>query len=227
MSVKNSLFDFKLTFQKIPTELSLFFIFSVFCANLMANKELIRFSFFALDCGTVFSWGMFLCLDIICKKWGTKTSIQISIIALFVNLVFSSIFFILSKLPGNWSQFYVYQNKIINDSLNSTFGNSFYIVFISSVAFLISSSVNAFLNSKIGDFIKRKNYSEFAIRSFISTFFSQFVDNMIFTIFVSKIIFRWNWIQVFICVSVQVLFELLTEIFFSPFGYKYLLSLKD
>ena len=39
----------------------------------------------ALDCGFVVSWVSFLCQDMICKRFGAKASIKISILALLVT----------------------------------------------------------------------------------------------------------------------------------------------
>ena len=87
--------DFKILLRNIPSTTILFFTLSVVCANLMANKELINFKYLALDCGFVFSWIMFLCMDIICKRWGAKASIKVSLFAFFINFCVCLSFFLL------------------------------------------------------------------------------------------------------------------------------------
>ena len=84
--LKQELTDYKILLRNIPSPTILFFTLSVVCANLMANKELINFKYLALDCGFAFSWIMFLCMDIICKRYGAKASVKISIFALGINL---------------------------------------------------------------------------------------------------------------------------------------------
>ena len=70
--IKKELKDYKLLFRNIPSlTITLFFI-SVVCANLMANKELFNYKYVALDCGFVFSWIMFLCMDVICNTGEQK-----------------------------------------------------------------------------------------------------------------------------------------------------------
>lgn len=91
--VKRELTDYKILLRNIPSPTILFFTLSVVCANLMANKELFNFEYIALDCGFVFSWIMFLCMDIICKRWGAKASVKISIFALMINLCVCFSFF--------------------------------------------------------------------------------------------------------------------------------------
>ena len=102
--VKRELTDYKILLRNIPSPTILFFTLSVVCANLMANKELFNFEYIALDCGFVFSWIMFLCMDIICKRWGAKASVKISIFALMINLCVCFSFFLLSKTVMNCSE---------------------------------------------------------------------------------------------------------------------------
>ena len=192
--------DFKILLRNIPSLTVSIFILSVVCANLMANKELVTFKYAALDCGFAFSWIMFLCMDVICKRWGAKASIKISLVALAVNLFICVSFALLAKTPGKWG--------------------SWYVVLGSSVAFVSSSVVNAHLNCAIGSLFKSDGFFSFASRSYISTAIAQLVDNFIFATIVSKVFFGWTWIQVFVCSAIGAGFELLGEVFFSGLGYK-------
>ncbi len=224
--IKRELTDYKILLRNIPSPTILFFTLSVVCANLMANKELINFEYIALDCGFAFSWIMFLCMDVICKRWGAKACVKISVFALLINLCVCLSFFLLSKTPGNWGEFYTYQNEVVNLSLNKTFGGSWYVVLGSATAFLISSIINALLNKTVGKIAEEKlqkdNFTTFALRSYISTFVAQFADNMIFATIVSKVFFGWTWTQVLICSVFGATCELLCEVLFSGFGFKIL-----
>lgn len=212
--------DFKILLRNIPSLTVSIFILSVVCANLMANKELVNFKFVALDCGFAFSWIMFLCMDVICKRWGAKAAIKISLVALAANLFICVSFALLAKTPGMWGEYYTSENSLVNDALNATFAGSWYVVLGSSVAFVSSSVVNALLNCAIGSLFKSDGFFSFASRSYISTAIAQLVDNFIFATIVSKIFFGWTWIQVFVCSAIGAGFELLGEIFFSGLGYK-------
>ena len=202
--------DFKILLRNIPSLTVSIFILSVVCANLMANKELVTFKYAALDCGFAFSWIMFLCMDVICKRWGAKASIKISLVALAVNLFICVSFALLAKTPGKWGEYYASENSLVNDALNATFAGSWYVVLGSSVAFVSSSVVNALLNCAIGSLFKSDGFFSFASRSYISTAIAQLVDNFIFA----------TWIQVFVCSAIGAGFELLGEVFFSGLGYK-------
>ena len=79
--IKKVMEDYKVLLRSIPAAtVSLFFV-SVIMMNLLANKELISLPYLALDCGFVVSWVSFLCQDMICKRFGAKASIKISILA--------------------------------------------------------------------------------------------------------------------------------------------------
>ncbi|MCR5496155.1 MAG: VUT family protein [Treponema sp.] len=212
--------DIKVLLRNIPSITVTVFILSVVCANLMANKELCNIGYLALDCGFAFSWLMFLCMDVICKRYGPKASIEVSVIALLVNLCVCGLFFLLSLTPGKWGEFYSFELDSVNTALNNTFGGAWYVVLGSGLAFLTSSVVNALLNNSLGKKLKKNNFIAFAFRSYISTMIAQFVDNFIFATVVSKIFFGWNWTQVIICSLIGAGCELLAEILFSGFGWK-------
>ena len=216
--------DFKLLMRSIPSLTITLFVLSVVCANLMANKELINYKYVALDCGTVFSWIMFLCMDVICKRWGGKASLKVSVLALVINLGVCLSFALQSLAPGMWGSFYDSGLEEVNIALNATFGGSWYVVLGSSLAFLISSLVNAGLNSWIGATTKLAGFKAFALRSYVSTALAQLVDNLIFTTTVSKIFFGWTWTQVIVCALIQAVWELLCEVLFSGLGYKIVCS---
>ena len=218
--ISQELNEYKLLLRNIPSLPISIFVLSVVCANLFANKELFTYKFIALDCGFVFSWIMFLCMDVICKMWGARASIKVSILALFINLTICLIFAILAKTPGNWAAFYDFENSVANEVINSTFSSSWYVVFGSALAFLLSSIVNSVLNSFIGSLLKSDGFVAFAIRSYVSTAIGQMVDNFVFATVVSKIFFGWTWTQVFVCSLIGAFFELLCEVVFSGFGYK-------
>ena len=201
--------DSKLLMRSIPSLTITLFVLSVVCANLMANKELVNYKYVAVDCGTVFSWIMFLCMDVICKRWGGKAALGFALLAL---------------APGKWGSFYDSGLLEVNSALNATFGGSWYVVLGSSIAFLISSAVNALLNSAIGAATKLAGFRAFALRSYLSTAVAQLVDNLIFTTLVSKIFFDWTWTQVLVCALIQAAWELLCEVLFSGIGYKVVCS---
>ncbi|MDY2589356.1 MAG: VUT family protein [Agathobacter sp.] len=218
--IKREYEDYKILLRNIPSLVVSLFIVSVIVMNLLANKELFSTKYLALDCGFTVSWVSFLCMDMICKHFGGKQAAKISLLALFINLMVCLLFKLMSLTPGMWGEFYSTGLTEVNDSLNSTFGGSWYIVLGSSTAMLVSAICNSIINTFIGKRLKKDNFVSFAIRSYISTGIAQFLDNLVFAVMVSYVFFGWTPLQVITCSLTGALAELLFEIVLSPVGYR-------
>ncbi len=218
--IKKELEDYKILLRSIPSLVVSLFIVSVIVMNLLANKELFSTKYLALDCGFTVSWVSFLCMDMICKHFGGKQAAKISLLALFINLMVCLLFKLMSMTPGMWGEYYSSGLNEVNDSLNSTFGGSWYIVLGSSTAMLVSAICNSLINTFIGKRLKKDNFASFAIRSYISTGIAQFLDNLVFAVMVSYVFFGWSLVQVITCSLTGAFAELLFEVVLSPIGYK-------
>lgn len=218
--VQSTIEDYKILLRNIPSVTVTLFVVSVIVMNLLANKELISLPWLALDCGVAVSWVSFLCMDMICKRFGAKASIKVSLLALAINLAVCLLFWLMSMTPGMWGAYYTAQSMQVNDALNATFGGSWYVVFGSTMAMLCSSITNSVLNVGIGRRLHSNNFASFAVRSYVSTFIGQFVDNFVFASIVSHNFFGWTWTQVIACSLTGALVELLCEVFLSPVGYR-------
>lgn len=216
--------QFRLISREVPSSIVSLFVVSVVIMNLLANKEITTpFPYLVMDAGMLVSWISFLAMDMITKQFNAKAAIHLTIFALVVNLVFSLTFFIIGHLPGNWSPYYTYMLPEINLALDSMFMGNAFILFGSSLAFLTGSVSNALINQGIGHVLSiNSTFNAFAIRSFISTGFGQFIDNVTFNAVVSFTLFGWTWPQVIISALLGCLIELAFEIIFSPFSYRML-----
>ena len=212
--------DYKVLLRSIPASTVTLFIVSVIMMNLLANKELISLPCLALDCGFAVSWVSFLCMDMICKRFGARASIMVSVMALGINLGVSLVFWLLTLTPGMWGAYYDTGLLEVNDALNATIGGTWYVVLGSSCAMLTSSVVNSLLNQAIGRLEHKNTFGAFALRSYVSTGIAQFVDNLVFAIIVSHTFFGWTWLQVLTCSLTGAVAELLCEVFLSPVGYR-------
>lgn len=218
--IKSELEDYKILLRAIPCSVVVLFCTSVIMMNLLANKEVVTgFDWLRLDCGFFLSWMSFLGMDIITKRFGPKASIKISIFAIGINLLVCLINFVIVHIPGNWAMFYDLGDSA-NLALNATFGGTWYVLLGSTVAMLTSSVVNSTINYSLGKLFNKTSKLEFMVRSYVSTFIGQFVDNLIFATMVSYIFFGWTPIQVIICALTGAIAELLCEVIFSPIGYK-------
>ena len=212
--------DYKVLLRSIPASTVTLFIVSVIMMNLLANKELISLPWLALDCGFAVSWVSFLCMDMVCKRFGARASIMVSVMALGVNLAVSLVFWLLTLTPGMWGAYYDTGLLEVNDALNATIGGTWYVVLGSSCAMLTSSVVNSLLNQAIGRMEHKNTFGAFALRSYVSTGIAQFVDNLVFAVIVSHTFFGWTWLQVLTCSLTGAAAELLCEVFLSPVGYR-------
>ncbi len=221
--MKKTVSDFRILLRTVPPILVSLMILSVVGMNLLANKSInTGLDWLALDCGILFSWLIFLCMDVMTHCYGPKAATLMSFVALALNLVIALIFFIASRIPGVWGESFVEGSEaIINTALDNTFGGTWYIILGSSVAFISSAALNNFLNYGIGKLVKnREGFGVFALRSYVSTFIAQFADNLIFALIVSRLFFGWTLLQCFTCALTGAAAELLFEILFSPMGYK-------
>lgn len=219
--ISKQLKDIQCLMRSIPSGLTVIYLMSVVLMNLFASKELkTGFDWLVLDCGFLLSWISFLCMDIVTKHFGPKAAVKLSFIAIFVNLCACLIFKFVALLPGNWSEFYTFENECINEALNNTFGGNWFVLFGSTVAFITSSIVNAFVNFNIGKIFKKSNYRTFALRSYVSTLVAQLVDNLTFAFIVSLNFFGWSLTQCIVCSFCGCIAELLCEVIFGPIGFK-------
>ena len=212
--------DYRYLLRSIPSLVVSLFIVSVIMMNLLANKELLSLRYFALDCGFTLSWISFLCMDMICKRFGGKAAAKVSILALVVNLCACLIFKLMTMTPGMWGEYYSTGMPEVNDALNATFSGSWYVVMGSSIAMLAAAVTNSFINHTVAKHLRTDGYRAFAARSFISTGIAQFIDNLTFAAIVSYHFFGWTLAQVLICSITGAVAELLCEVLFSPIGYR-------
>lgn len=212
--------DYKMLLRAVPPLTLVFFVISVVFMNLFANKELLNFKYIALDCGFLLSWLSFLCMDMLTKRFGAKAAIKLSLFAIGINLFSCLLFYIVSVIGGNWGEYYTFNNPIANNAINNTIGGTGFVLFGSMVALAVASIVNAITNVGIGKLMKSNNFRAYAMRSYVSTMVGQFVDNMLFALIVSHTLFGWTLLQCVTCSFAGAIMELLSEVVFSPVGYK-------
>ena len=204
----------------IPATVVTLFVVSVICMNLLANKTLFQNDIIALDGGILISWLSFMCMDIITKHFGPEASNRISILATGINLLTCLIFFVASVIPSNANDY---------SAFDEIFGGAWFILLGSTVAFLSSAVINNRLNWMIGRAFKKDPDGKlaYAMRTYVSTFIGQFLDNFIFSVIVfvgfAPVFwdgFHWTVLQCAMCALTGAVAELMMEIVFSPIGYR-------
>lgn len=217
----------KILLRTIPANVVTLFAVSVVCMNLLANKTLIQLDWIALDGGILISWLSFMCMDIITKHFGPKASSIISLHAVSINLLTCLIFFVASIIPSTADDY---------TAFDGIFGGTWFVLLGSTVAFLSSAVINNILNHTIGKCFHNNPDGKlaYAMRTYISTFIGQFLDNFIFSVIVFVFFapifwdgFCWTVLQCATCALTGAMAELLMEIIFSPFGYRITRKWKD
>lgn len=218
---KNEVKECSKLLHTIPSWVLTMFVISITAMNLFANKSInLPFSWLALDCGIIFSWMSFLSMDIVVKQFGAKASIRLTIMSTAISVLIAVMFFIGGIIPGTWGEAYNGGMTIINNALNATVKGNWYIVFGSTVAFIVAGIVNSVINEVVGKICKKDNFTTFALRTYVSTIFGQFVDNFVFSLIVSQVLFGWSLVQCITCAATGTICELLFEVAFSPLGWK-------
>ena len=212
--------EIKILLRSIPATVVTLFAVSVVCMNLLANKTLLQLDWIALDGGILISWLSFMCMDIITKHFGPRASTIISVHAATINLLTCLIFFVASAIPSNANDY---------SAFDGIFGGTWFVLLGSTVAFLASAVINNLLNHTIGKCFHRKPDGKmaYAMRTYISTFIGQFLDNFIFSVIVFVFFapifwngFSWTVLQCATCALTGAVAELIMEIVFSPIGYR-------
>ena len=218
--MKREVAEYRLLLRSIPATVVALFVVSVVSMNLLANKTLLKLDWIALDGGILISWLSFMCMDVITKHFGPKASNSVTLLAATINLLTCLIFFVASAIPSNAGDYTVF---------DSIFGGTWFILLGSTVAFLASGIINNTLNWMIGKAFRKHpdGKTAYAVRTYVSTFIGQFLDNLIFSVIVFMLFapifwdgFRWNVIQCAMCALTGAVAELLMEIVFSPIGYR-------
>lgn len=219
---KNIVTELVILQRSLPGIVFALFVMSIVSMNLLANKSInLPVSWLALDCGILFSWIVFLLMDIITKSLGPRAATMVSVMALICNLFIALMLFIASRIPGMWGEAYVEgSEELICNALDHTIAGTWYVLLGSSIAFLVSAVVNNYLNWAIRKVARGDSFVSFAIRAFVSTFIAQFCDNLLFALIVSHHFFGWSMLQCFTCALTGALAELLCEVVFSPIGFR-------
>lgn len=218
--IKNYFKDYCSSLKSIHPAILVVFIFAIITMNILANFTFYQGKYIALDGGIVVTWIVASICDIVTISKGPRTTIRMSIFGILISLIISGIFTIINAICR--------QNMDISQ-ISPIFSGTWFIVFSSAIAFVTSTSLNAFLNYSIGRFFKDKNKTKLAycVRSFPSTLISQFIDNFVFSSLAYMAFapifwngFSWTIVQVLCCAATYAGIALVVEIIVTPIAYK-------
>ena len=198
--------------RSVPTAVTVIFCLAVIVMNFLSRITLVSLPWLALNAGILVSWVAFLFMDVITKHYGAWAGNLLSILAICANLLCCLVCFAISQI---WR----------HPALDMKWS----LLLASTIAYVISALTNNYTNIFIGRRFTANPDGRlaFAVRSFVSTFLSQILDNFLFVFLAFVVLCRipgafpvqWTVPQ---CVGASVLcavFELLTEMVFAPLGY--------
>lgn len=216
--IKEVIADYKVLLRNVPALVTVAFVLGTILMNLAAAKIIVQIGGFAVTGGFILSWLPFLCMDTVVKRFGARASIMLNILSALGNVISVVFLAIIAAIPGNGADY---------SAFNYVFGSVWFIVFGSTVAFVVSGIANSLINSAVGKLFKKNPDSPIAFfsRSYVSTFIGQFIDNFLFLWIVYGIFAPIYWgtsLSVLTCIITGLvggLFELVVEAIFSPIGY--------
>ena len=220
--IKNIFEEYKVLMRSVPGLVTASFFLALICMNLLANKTIWTTAHTAADGGILIGWATFLAMDIITIRFGPRASTMVSISAAVANAFIAILFKIAAIIPTaeDFSAF----NMIV--------GGTWFITISSITAQIVSAFANNFSNYAIGKLFKKKDGEgegklEYVCRSYISTFIGQFVDNFVFGTLAFIVFapyfwdgFHWTLPQSLFCAFMGAIIELISQIIFSPIGYR-------
>ena len=123
--------------------------------------------------GTLISWLVFACMDVITEIWGRKRAILTFTGGAILNLFFNLICWIAIQIPGT--------SDFIQSSYETVLGTGWRIVLGSITAFLLGNFINTQIMYLMKVHSKDQNNSKgFMFRAILSTLFGQLIDNGLF-----------------------------------------------
>lgn len=119
--------------------------------------------------GTLISWFVFACMDMITEIKGKRAAVRIITIGTAANLIWNLICQVAIAIPGS--------NDFIGECYAVVLGTGWRIAIASAAAFWVGNYVNthimAVMHAKDGE-------RRFCLRAIVSTIFGQLVDNTMF-----------------------------------------------
>lgn len=226
--IKNLIHETKVLFHSLSAMTVTFFVMSIVLMNLLANIVFIDVpGILVLDAGIFLSWIVFLALDMVCKRYGAKAANILTVFAIIVNLLITCLFVLVAYLGCLASG--IDFAAIPEGSFLLILKGDWSILFASTLAVLVSAICQNLMNVTIKKLFAKKHndkkFTSYAVASYISTAIGQFVDNLVFGVFLYLVIFaQWGMAYTFPQVLGQafiaMLVELVCEVVFSPLGYK-------
>lgn len=191
-----------------------FYIVGSIMQNILAVKTFGTDTISITTAGTLISWMVFLCLDLITEIWGRKKAIIVFWSSAILNLIFTGIAWICIVIPGN--------NAFIGEAYKVVLGSGWRIVTASILAFILGNYANTLVMYLMR--IKSKDSSNsfsFICRAILSTILGQAIDNGLFMVLAFAPIgiqgtIEQSWTTIGQIIGFTTAIEVVAELFVSP-----------
>ena len=137
--------------------------------NILAVKTFAIGTLSVTTGGSLISWAVFACMDLITETKGKRFAVKVITIGTAANLLWNLLCQIAIHIPGN--------NQFIDDCYATVLGTGWRIAIASAVAFWLGNYVNTHVMAKMHE---RDGEKRFCTRAILSTVCGQIVDNALF-----------------------------------------------
>ena len=175
--------------------------------------------------GTLISWLVFACMDVITEVFGKRRAILTFVGSAILNILFNIVCWIAISIPGT--------SSFINDAYTTVLGTGWRIALGSIIAFLLGNYINTQIMYVMKKHSKDSNKSlGFIGRAITSTLFGQLVDNGLFYLIAFAPLgiagtVENSWQMIGTLVLCTTLIETVVESIVSPITAKFVKYLKS
>ncbi|WP_300924677.1 queuosine precursor transporter [uncultured Clostridium sp.] len=192
--------------------------------NIMAVKSFGSAAIAITTGGTLISWIVFGCIDMVTEVWGKNKAIKVFFYSALLNLFFTAFCWIAIAIPGTSPDFIDPQYKTI-------LGSGWRIIIASISAFLLGTYTNTIIMHVMKTKSKDSNNSfGFMLRSTVSTLVGQFIDNFLFYLIafapLGITLVEKSWIIILELAGFTTLIETIVQAIASPLAAKFANYLK-